>query len=322
MPILAPTEATLALVAQALRQGDLAALPTETVYGLAADAANPEAVLKIFKAKGRPAFNPLITHVPDIETAQRYGVFSSLALKLAEAFWPGPLTLVVKRAREGLEPKFDGVCAELLSISLRIPNHALFQDILHRTGRPLAAPSANISGHISATTPLHVQADFGPDLPILDGGPCQQGLESTVVDVTGEKAVLLRHGALPIALLEEALGYTLVLPDIANPKQPKAPGMLLKHYAPKTPVRLKAIEVQESEALLAFGPLLPKGYEKAMAVINLSEKGDLTEAATQLFAALRALDETKATAIAVMAIPAEGLGEAINDRLTRAAAGR
>ena len=322
MPILAPSTATIAAIAEVLRKGGIAALPTETVYGLAADAANPQAVLKIYEAKGRPSFNPLITHVPSIATAQALGEFNTVAQRLAHAFWPGPLTLVVPRRGQAATAAFDVVCAGLPGIALRVPAHPLFQEVLAACGRPLAAPSANISGHVSATQPVHVLADFGAVLPILDGGPAEKGLESTVIDCTTDQPTLLRAGALARAELEAVLGQPLALPDALDPMQPKAPGMLLKHYATQAPLRLNATEVKPGEVLLAFGKPLVTGAEQTRAVRNLSPMGEVREAAANIFAMLRELDALNPSAIAVMTIPTQGLGEAIADRLTRAAAGR
>jgi L-threonylcarbamoyladenylate synthase len=314
MPIFAPTSENIAHIAAALAAGEIAALPTETVYGLAADATNPWAVLKIYEAKGRPRFNPLIVHVPNLTEAQRYGAFSELALRLANAFWPGPLTLIVERAGEGLDTKFDVARAGLGSMTLRVPAHPLMQQVMQACGKPLAAPSANISGRISSTLAAHVAADFGEDMLILDGGACTQGLESTIIDCTTPTPTLLRAGALPRAAIEARVG-PLADATGTNPTAPKAPGMLLQHYAPSAPVRLNATKVRAGEALLAFGPT--PLYAPLMR--NLSLRADLAEAALNVFAMLRELDSQNPAAIAVMPIPHEGLGEAINDRLTRAA---
>lgn len=330
MPILAPTEENLAALAATLRAGNLAALPTETVYGLAADATNPQAVLKIYEAKGRPRFNPLIIHVPNLATARHYGAFNAQATALAQAYWPGPLTLVVPYNHQPSTPNQipDLVRAGLPSVAIRVPAHPLMQAVLQQVGRPLAAPSANKSGHVSATQASHVAHDFGPALPILEGGPCSLGLESTIIDCTTATPTLLRLGALTIAALEERT--TLKLSDNHQPSTtnatntPKAPGMLLKHYAPKALVRLNAMHLEPGEALLAFG-----NAEKILTTtnhqpptLNLSPTANLAEAALNLFAMLRELDALHPTAIAVMPIPTQGLGEAIADRLQRAAAGR
>lgn len=316
MPVLPATEEAIFQAARALVRGEIVAFPTETVYGLGANARDAQAVTKVFAAKDRPRFNPLIVHVPDIGAAETYAAFDDTARKLAKAFWPGPLSLVLPRQpASGIA---DLVTAGLDTIALRAPNHAIAQALLKATQLPIAAPSANRSGRISPTDATHVAAELG-DLPamILDGGPCARGLESTVVRVTGETPVLLRLGAVPRQEIEAVLGHPIAL---ANEDAPVAsPGQFERHYAPNTPLRLDATEVEPDEALLAFGPSAPQG---ALTTINLSVPGDLTEAATNLFASLRALDETGASRIAVMPIPDQGLGEAINDRLRRAAKAR
>ena len=300
----------------ALARGETVAFPTETVYGLGANARHGDAVAKIFTAKERPRFNPLIVHVPDRATAERYATFDATARKLAEAFWPGPLSLVLpKRPDSGIA---DLVTAGLDTIALRAPDHPIAQELMAASGFPLAAPSANRSGRVSPTTAAHVDAELG-DIPamILDGGPCTRGIESTVVRVTGDAPILLRLGAVPREAVEAVLGSPL---DLAEDGAPIAsPGQLARHYAPGTPLRLDALDVSAGEALLAFGTEVPDGARKT---VNLSASGDLQEAATNLFAALRALDACGAETIAVMPIPDEGLGEAINDRLRRAAEAR
>ena len=316
MPVLPATEETIAHAAQALVRGEIVAFPTETVYGLGANALDGAAVARVFAAKARPRFNPLIVHVPDRAAAEAYAVFDETARRLAEAFWPGPLSLVLpKRAGCGIA---DLVTAGLDTIALRAPNQAIAQALLAEANIPLAAPSANRSGRISPTSAAHVAAELG-DIPamILDGGPCARGIESTVVRVTGDAPVLLRLGALPREEIEAVLGYKL---SAAAEDTPIAsPGQLERHYAPATKLRLGATSVGANEALLAFGPDAPAG---ASTTINLSTSSDLAEAATNLFASLRALDEAGASAIAVMPIPDQGLGEAINDRLRRAAKAR
>jgi L-threonylcarbamoyladenylate synthase len=302
--------------AAAIATGALVAMPTETVYGLAADATNPEAVARIFAAKGRPRFNPLIVHVPSVEAAERVAAFTPVARKLAAAFWPGPLTMVLKTVPDsGIG---DLVTAGLDTIAVRVPVHPVAQALLARCGRPLAAPSANRSGHVSATRADHVAADLGDSVEvILDAGPTQLGIESTIVAAGDDGAVLLRTGFIARADIEKVIGQRLA--DTDRGASPQAPGMMEKHYAPAAELRLEAHEVRPDEALLAFGPKLPPGADVAMAVINLSEKGDLIEAATRFFSALRTLDRA-AQRIAVMPIPNEGLGEAINDRLRRGSA--
>jgi L-threonylcarbamoyladenylate synthase len=317
MPIVAATDAAIAAAASALRDGRLVAFPTETVYGLGGDATNGRAVAAIFAAKGRPRFNPLISHLADIAAAEPHAVLDARARKLAEAFWPGPLTLVL--ARRAGSAICDLATAGLETVALRVPAHPLARALLAAVGRPIAAPSANRSGHVSPTTAAHVLADLGeaPAL-ILDGGPCAHGLESTVLDVTGRDVAMLRPGALPAEAIEALLGARL-LRALDGGDRPLSPGQLASHYAPRARLRLEAHDVRAGEALLAFGTAPPA---TPGASFNLSPAGDLVEAAASLFAALRALDATGAATIAVMPIPAAGLGEAINDRLRRAAAGR
>ncbi len=313
-----PTEDALARAAAHLRSGALVAFPTETVYGLGADATNPIAVARIFEAKGRPQFNPLIVHVLDAAAAAELGQFTANAKKLAAAFWPGPLTLVVKRAETC--PIADLVSAGLPTLALRVPDHPIARALLKTLGKPLAAPSANRSGHVSATRAEHVAADLaGAVSMILDGGPVQHGLESTVLDVTSDEIVMLRPGAIPLARLEAVVGTTIARAEGSSSNRPQSPGQLESHYATHAPLRLNATEVREGDALLAFGPQVPA---TSGAVVNLSPTGDLIEAAANLFAALRDLDARNPSAIAVMSIPAHGLGDAINDRLKRAAAPR
>lgn len=303
----------------ALERGKLVGMPTETVYGLAADAGNATAVARVFLAKGRPRFNPLIVHVADPDAVLAIGEFGDGALKLAAAFWPGPLTLVVPKRSDA--PVADLALGGLTSVAIRVPAHPVARALLQAFGRPLVAPSANRSGHVSATTATHVAADLGNEVDvILDAGPSIIGLESTIVGFVGARPSLLRAGAIARASLEEVLGMRLASP-VENADAPQAPGMLASHYAPSARVRLNATRVEPGEALLAFGRTLPSGAADAAAVINLSGAGDLTEAATRFFSALRELDTLAAT-IAVAPIPAEGLGEAINDRLRRAAAPR
>lgn len=297
--------------ADALARGELVGLPTETVYGLGADATNAEAVAKIFAAKGRPHFNPLISHVASLEAAEALGVFSPLARKLAEAFWPGPLSLVVPRQPDcGV---CDLACAGLETIALRVPAHPLMQHVLRAFGKPIAAPSANVSGRPSPTNADHVREEFGDKLTlVLDGGPSAVGLESAVVAVSGDQATLLRLGGLSREALEAVAGQ-LLSPDTSAKAAPASPGMVLRHYAPRALVRLNALSANTGEVMIGFGP----GFEAAD--FNLSPTGDLTEAAAQLFAMLRAADALNPTAIVIAPIPQTGLGEAIADRLTRAA---
>lgn len=313
-----PDAGAIADAARLIQAGDLVAFPTETVYGLGADAGNALAVARIYAAKGRPTFNPLITHVPDTDAAERLGVMSADARRLADAFWPGPLTLVVAR-REGA-PVADLVSAGLPSLALRVPDHPIAQALLRASGRPLAAPSANRSGRVSATLAAHVAEDLGASVAmILDGGPTVHGLESTVIDVSGERPLLLRAGAVTRDAVQAVLGRELPGDASTISARPASPGQLLSHYAPRARLRLQARDVAPGEALLAFGGNVPASDGP---VINLSPSGDLIEAAANLFASLRGLDTTGAAVIAVMPIPATGLGEAINDRLHRAAAPR
>ena len=321
MPIVAATNEAIERAAQALALGEIVAFPTETVYGLGANALDASAVAKIFAAKERPRFNPLIVHVPGADEAEAYAAVSDTARKLMGAFWPGPLSLVLPR-RAGCAIA-DLVSAGLDTIALRAPSHPVARALLAAVKLPIAAPSANRSGRISPTTAAHVAAELGR-LPaiILDGGPCSLGLESTVLGIEGDDVTLLRLGALPREEIERVLGYQLAGPDAgAKLTSPRvaSPGQLAIHYAPSTPLRLDVTDVREGEALLAFGP---NALACAGPRINLSPRGDLTEAAVNFFAALRDLDAVGAEAIAVMPIPKQGLGEAINDRLQRAAAGR
>jgi L-threonylcarbamoyladenylate synthase len=316
MPLVAASDTSIDDAARVIREGGLVAFPTETVYGLGADATNGEAVAAIFAAKGRPSFNPLIVHVSDLAAAETLGVFSDTARALAAAFWPGPLTLVVKR-RAGC-PVADLATAGLDTLALRVPDHPVAQHLLRRAGRPLAAPSANRSGHVSPTLARHVDEDLGDRVAmILDGGATVHGVESTVVDASGGGVTLLRPGAVTADDLARVLGYAITH-GAAVTDAPVSPGQLASHYAPSARLRLEAYSAHDGEALLAFGPAaLSTGF-----VINLSPTGDLAEAAANLFAALRAFDAAGSMAVAVMPIPETGLGVAINDRLRRAAAPR
>ena len=322
-PILPASEAAVAAAARCLANGGLVGFPTETVYGLGADATNPAAIARLYQAKGRPSFNPLIAHVGDLEAARLIGRFDPQAAALAEAFWPGPLTLVLPRTRDCAVA--DLATAGLDTIAIRVPAHPLARNILRAFAGPVVAPSANLSGHVSPTTAAHVQSDLAGRIDlIVDGGAVAVGVESTIVGCF-EAPMLLRPGGLPRGEIERVLGRALVRPpDEAghDTSQPLAPGMLASHYAPRTPVRLEAVSVDAGEALLAFGGGVVPGADAAAVTMNLSAQGDLNEAAANLFSYLRALDLTRAPAIAVMPIPHHGLGEAINDRLRRAAMGR
>ena len=320
--ILSAGEAAVREAARCLKEGGLVAFPTETVYGLGADATNAAAIARLYQAKGRPAFNPLISHVSDLAAASAIGRFGPAATALAKAFWPGPLTLVLPRA-SGCKVA-DLATAGLETIAIRVPAHDVARAILREFGGPVVAPSANLSGHVSPTTAAHVQSDLENRINlIVDGGPVEVGVESTIVGCFNE-AMLLRPGGLPREEIERVLGRVLIQPPLdaeGDNGQPLAPGMLASHYAPRTRVRLNADSVEAGEALLAFGPLA-RDAEHAAAVMNLSARGDLNEAAANLFGHLRELDAKKARTIAVMPIPSHGLGEAINDRLRRAAVER
>ncbi|MEP9375772.1 L-threonylcarbamoyladenylate synthase [Aquabacter sp. CN5-332] len=307
--------------AQVLRAGGLVAFPTETVYGLGADAGDARAVAGVYAAKGRPAFNPLISHVPDMAAAAALGDLSDAATQLAAAFWPGPLTLVLP-CRD-MEAVCDLARAGLDTVALRVPSHPVALAFLKEAGRPVVGPSANRSGHVSPTDAAHVAADLDGRIDvILDAGPSPVGVESTIVDCSGERPTLLRPGGIARADIERVLGHAL--PDAAagDAERPNAPGRLASHYAPRAKVRLDAGAVAPGEALLTFGGVLPPGAEAAGTVLDLSPSGDLLEAAANLYGALRRLDDLGATAIAVVPLPREGLGEAIADRLGRAAAPR
>lgn len=306
----------VAAAARCLAQGGLVAFPTETVYGLGADATDGQAVARLYAAKGRPAFNPLIAHVADTAAARKLAVFNTAAERLAAAFWPGPLTLVLPH-KPGC-PVSDLALAGLDTIALRIPAHTVARDLLAAFGKPVVAPSANRSGHVSPTDASHVLADLRGRIDlIIDDGPCPVGVESTIVSCAGTPA-LLRPGGVPRNAIEKALAAPLAAPT-GGDDAPLAPGMLASHYAPKARLRLNAATAHAGEALLAFGAADAGMASKAL---NLSPRGDLIEAAANLFSHLRALDAAGAGTIAVSPIPREGLGEAINDRLERAAAPR
>ena len=303
--------------ARLLRAGELVAFPTETVYGLGGDATNDLAVARIFEAKGRPRFNPLITHVPDLATARTLGVFDGRATHVAERFWPGPLSLVLPRA-PGC-PISLLASAGLDTLAIRMPAHPTALALLRATGRPLAGPSANRSGRMSPTRAADVVVELdGRIAAVLDGGPSQVGIESSVLDLCGAAPTLLRPGGVPREALEAVIGP--VASAGTTDAAPRSPGMLESHYAPERPLRLDARDARPDEALLALGPgAAPGGFRE---IRWLSRNGDLTEAAANLFTSLRALDRPDIAGIAVMPIPEHGLGAAINDRLRRAAAPR
>jgi L-threonylcarbamoyladenylate synthase len=313
--ILPPTTQAIGEATWALASGQLVAFPTETVYGLGADARNGVAVAKIFAAKGRPSFNPLIAHVASLDEAKLAGDFDARAQKLGEAFWPGPLTLVVP-CTAGC-PVHELARAGLPTVALRVPAHPVAQALLYEFGAPVVAPSANASGRVSPTSAQHVAEDLaGKVAYILDDGRTEIGLESTVIAcLPNEPVRLLRPGGIAREDIERVLGEKLEEATDAV----QAPGMLAQHYAPNAHVRLNAADVAAGEAFLGFGATEPLGG-RGIAHLNLSPSGDLAEAAANLFAYLRELDALGPTVIAVAPVPGHGLGEAINDRLTRAAA--
>lgn len=322
-PVLKAGAAAIEEATRLLAAGGLVAFPTETVYGLGADATNGRAVARLYEAKGRPSFNPLIAHVVDLKAAQALGRLNARAARLAKAFWPGPLTMVLPKAARCRVS--DLATAGLDTIAVRVPDHQVARDILAGFGKPVVAPSANRSGHVSPTRAEHVQADLAGRIDlIIDGGPTPVGVESTIIACL-EEPVLLRPGGIPRAAIERALGQKLAYAPsgfLHGNDAPLAPGMLPSHYAPRTRLRLNADQVAAEEALLMFGSGPPAGGKTAAKMLNLSARGDLIEAAANLFSHLRALDAVGASAIAIVPIPAEGLGEAINDRLARAAAPR
>ena len=305
--------AGIARAAELLSAGQLVAIPTETVYGLAGDASNAMAVARIYAAKGRPAFNPLIVHLPDLAAAERIAVFNPQARALADAFWPGPMTFVLPARPDS--PIASLVTAGLETVAIRLPAHPLAQALLRRVGGPLAAPSANVSGRISPTSAAHVlDPDGGLDgriAAVLDGGPCAVGLESTIIGWQDQTARMLRPGGITAGAIATVLSRRLATCQ-ADPDRPDAPGQLSSHYAPKARLRLNASAPMEGETYIGFGSPGP---------LSLSETGDLTQAAARLFDTLRRAD-AMGRPIAVAPIPAQDLGQAINDRLQRAAAPR
>jgi L-threonylcarbamoyladenylate synthase len=309
--ILPASPSAIAHAARLLRAGDLVAFPTETVYGLGADATNERAVAEIFAVKGRPRFNPLIVHVPGLVEAESLVIFDARARRTAAQFWPGPLSLVLPRRGDSGLSLLES--AGLDTVAIRAPAHPAAQALLRATGRPIAAPSANRSGRVSPTEAAHVAAELGDRVAlILDDGRTSVGLESTVLDLTGEAPALLRPGAVTLEQLTEFLGP--IATSTSGPT--RSPGMLPSHYAPSLPLRLDATEARPGEALIAFGSDVPPGFAE---VAWLSRSADLAEAAANLFAMLRQLDRSPFIGIAVMPIPDRGLGRAINDRLRRAA---
>jgi L-threonylcarbamoyladenylate synthase len=311
--IRAANDEAIGQAAARLAAGGLVAFPTETVYGLGADATSDAAVAALFAAKERPAFNPLIVHVADSDAAEKIAEFDDRTRRLGAAFWPGALTIIrPRRAEAGISLL---VSAGLETVAVRVPAHAVAHDLLIAAERPIAAPSANRSGHVSPTTASHVAASLGGRIDmIIDGGPCRVGIESTVVDLTDADAVLLRPGGIAAEEIEAVIGPLAAATHAADGEAPRSPGMLERHYAPAIPVRPNATQARPGEVLLGFGPLAPDQAP------NLSPDGDVIEAAANLFAMLHALDQPDHIAIAVMPIPETGLGQAINDRLRRAAA--
>lgn len=308
--LLTADKAGVVRAANILREGHLVAFPTETVYGLGADARNDQAVARVYEAKGRPNFNPLIVHIADLDAARQLAAFGQLAERLANAFWPGPLTLVVPLKPNAAISAL--VSAGLSTVAIRVPEHPLAQDLLAEFAGPIAAPSANASGKVSPTTAEHVMAGLaGRIAAVLDGGKCGVGVESTIVSC-GATATLLRPGGLPVEAIEDCLHQPLAM--VSERTVPNAPGQLGSHYAPDAPLRLNAVIRETDETLLGFGAVDSD--------LNLSLSGDLVEAAANLFHYLRVLDNAQATKIAVSPIPNHGLGRAINDRLQKAAAPR
>ncbi|KQS96254.1 MULTISPECIES: L-threonylcarbamoyladenylate synthase [unclassified Rhizobium] len=304
---------------ETLEVGQPVAIPTETVYGLAADATNPDAISRIYEMKGRPRFNPLICHVADFEMAEQHVTFDPVSRQLAEAFWPGPLTLILPLKADSQVHSLAS--AGLDTLGVRMPD-GFSRAVIARFGKPLAAPSANTSGKISPTSAAHVEADLGDRLSlILDAGSAEIGLESTIVKVEGDEIRLLRPGGLDVADIEKLTGKTVLRPETAGAAI-EAPGMLASHYAPGAAVRLDAADVQPGEALIKFGGRPLPGEDTATLVLDLSPTGDLREAAANLFAYMKQADASDAATIAFGPIPNEGLGEAILDRLERAAAPR
>ena len=309
-PIAKPIVENIKAAADILRAGGMVAMPTETVYGLACDASNPAAVARLFNAKGRPAFNPLIAHINGPPMGMKEGKFSDIAGQVANKFWPGPLTLVLPLAFT--HSVCDLARSGLGTVGLRLPSHPVALDLITAFGGPLVAPSANPSGKMSPTRARHIRDEMGDRVDlILDGGGCEHGVESTIVSFTGKDPGLLRAGAMPAEDIEAFLDKPLQRPRL-DPNAPTSPGQMLRHYAPEAALRLNAAQPEDGEAWLGFGP---KMYGTGL---NLSPSGDLIEAAARLFTALRALDQ-RYDKIAVAPIPMEGLGEAINDRLERAA---
>lgn len=315
--VLFPRPDVVSHAASLLRSGKLVAFPTETVYGLGGDATNDQAIASIYAAKGRPQFNPLIVHVADRQDAKDLVVWHETAELLASRFWPGPLTFVLPRRDDC--PVSLLACAGLDTLAIRLPSHPIARELIRAAGRPIAAPSANAFGKLSPTTPEHVLESLGDKVDlILDGGPSTVGVESTVLDLTTAYPTILRHGGVTREQLEHVLGDVFEVTSHAT--APKSPGMLSSHYAPHLPLRMEAREAASDEAFLVFGD--DSVFQGGAIRLNLSERGDMNEAAARLFAYLRQLDQPHLRGIAVAPIPDTGLGAAINDRLKRASTPR
>ena len=307
-----PTLQNIEKAAKVIQNGGLVAMPTETVYGLGANVYNPQAVANIFAAKGRPSFNPLISHIAEIDFLKTYAQTDERVLSLAKQYWPGPLTMVLRRFNDDTNTAIDLACAGLRTITVRMPNHNVALELIKKSGVPIVAPSANKSQTISPTTAQHVYESLGENVDIiLDGGQCQVGVESTIIDITGSNVVMLRAGGISIEELEEFLNEKVLISN-GNPDLPSSPGQMLKHYAPNHNLRINAELPKDDEFFIGFGKV--EG-----AHINLSPSGDVREAAANLFAYLRYADnQTEYNKIAMSPIPNIGLGLAINDRIRRA----
>jgi len=309
MPIFDATDKNILKAAHLIQQGEIVAFPTETVYGLGADAYNPAAVAKIFEAKNRPTFNPLISHIAEVEFLKDYAKTDSRVKALAKKFWPGPLTMVLKRKQ--FVESLDLACAGLPTVSVRMPNHPVALQLIRKSATPIVAPSANRSQSISPTTAEHVEHSLGNRVPmILDGGACGVGVESTIIDLTGKDIVLLRAGGIPMEDISDFLNEPVLI-SAGNPNLPSSPGQMLKHYAPKYETRINVTKPTDDEFMIGFGDI--DGH------LNLSKSGDLCEATANLFAYMhKAEEQTKFSKIAIAPIPMMGLGRAINDRIKRA----
>ena len=312
--ILRPSPNNISSAARSLKQGKLIAFPTETVYGLAANAMSDQSVAKVFQVKERPSFNPLIIHFHNIESAKKFVKFNKHASILAKKFWPGSLTLVLPKKKNCMISLLAS--AGLDSLAIRVPKNKIARELIKKSGLPIAAPSANISGTISPTTAKHVLQNLPKNnVKILDGGKCKVGIESTIIDLTKKNIFLLRPGGLEISKIEKILGLKILPHKNTSPSRPKSPGQMNFHYAPRVPLRINIKRIVPSEALLSFGKHKHRSFKKEL---NLSFRGNLKEAASNLFKMLHTLDKKKFSSIAVMPIPKKGLGIAINDRLLKA----